>query len=361
MSGAGKDALLAHARRGLTTLCTAWAIRRRDGVTLAFTDHDQPLDFDGLAFRADSGLSARALAQSTGLSVDNTEALGALSDDAIREDEIEQGRFDGAEVCCWRVNWADVTARCMIFRGTIGEMQRAGGAFRAELRGLTEALRGQISRGSTATESAIADAGTQVRVAGLKRAYRQAVNQVFRSAAWFYFYGEDMIAPIGKEGERYDINEFRGGVEPGSGREEWNFFDLSLKIDAFSMEHTDQAILQKRTQDMMQVMVQASGVMPERPWVNWREPMRHMFEVINIGDADEWFNWEVLEQTQQAMMGGQPGGMPAGQMPGQDQLPPVQSPPGALPNPGTVAEQPYQRVMRGAMQGNIAGEASNLA
>ena len=114
MSGAGKDALLAHARTGLTTLCTAWAIRRRDGVTLAFTDHDQPLGFDGLAFRADSGLSARALAQSTGLSVDNTEALGALSDDAIREDEIEQGRFDGAEVCCWRVNWADVTARCMI-------------------------------------------------------------------------------------------------------------------------------------------------------------------------------------------------------------------------------------------------------
>ena len=146
MSGAGKDAVLAHARTGLTTLCTAWAIRRRDGVTLAFTDHDQPLGFDGLAFRADSGLSARALAQSTGLSGDNTEALGALSDDAIREDEIEQGRFDGAEVCCWRVNWADVTARCMIFRGTIGEMQRAGGAFRAELRGLTEALNRPLGR-----------------------------------------------------------------------------------------------------------------------------------------------------------------------------------------------------------------------
>ena len=72
MSGAGKDAVLAHARTGLTTLCTAWAIRRRDGVTLAFTDHDQRLDFDGLAFRADSGLSARALAQSTGLSVDGS-------------------------------------------------------------------------------------------------------------------------------------------------------------------------------------------------------------------------------------------------------------------------------------------------
>ncbi|HDY96604.1 MAG: DUF2163 domain-containing protein [Sulfitobacter litoralis] len=146
MSGADKSALLAHARTGLTTLCYAWAIQRRDGVTLAFTDHDRPLAFDGLAFRADSGLSAGALAQSTGLSVDNTEALGALSHDAIREDEIEQGRFDGADVRCWRVNWADVTARCVIFRGSIGEMQRAGGAFRAELRGLTEALNRPMGR-----------------------------------------------------------------------------------------------------------------------------------------------------------------------------------------------------------------------
>tara|TARA_R100000935_G_scaffold15215_3_gene30261 strand:- start:4833 stop:5723 length:891 start_codon:yes stop_codon:yes gene_type:complete len=146
MSGADKSALLTHARTGLTTLCYAWAIQRRDGVTLAFTDHDRPLAFDGLEFRADSGLSARALAQSTGLSVDNTEALGALSDDAIREDEIEQGRFDGADVRCWRVNWADLTARCVIFRGCIGEMQRAGGAFRAELRGLTEALNRPMGR-----------------------------------------------------------------------------------------------------------------------------------------------------------------------------------------------------------------------
>ena len=224
--------------------------------------------------------------------------------------------------------------------------------------GLTEALRGQISRGSTATESAIADAGTQVRVAGLKRAYRQAVNQVFRSAAWFYFYGEDMIAPIGKEGERYGITEFRGGVDPGSGREEWNFFELSMKIDTFSMEHTDQAILQKRTQDMMQVMVEASGVMPERPWVNWREPMRHMFEVINIGDADEWFDWDALDQYQQMILQSQ---MPPQPEPGQPEFPPAQSPAAALPNPGTVGEAPYQRVLRGAMQGNIAGEAANLA
>ncbi len=133
-------ALEAHVAGGLTTLCHAWAVRRADGVTFGFTDHDLPLRFAGRVFEADSGLGAKALAQSTGLAVDNTEALGALSASFIREDEIEQGRFDGAEVLIWLVNWADVTQRWLQFRGTIGEIARVGGAFKAELRGLTETL-----------------------------------------------------------------------------------------------------------------------------------------------------------------------------------------------------------------------------
>ena len=139
MSGQS-EAILAHVATGLTTLCRAWAIRRADGATFGFTDHDRDLDFDGITFKADTGLTAAALAQSTGLSVDNTEALGALSDASVREDEIEAGRFDGAEVRSWIVNWQDVSVRWLQFRGSIGEIRRSNGAFFAELRGLTEAL-----------------------------------------------------------------------------------------------------------------------------------------------------------------------------------------------------------------------------
>lgn len=138
--------LAAHLEGGLTTVCHAWAIMRRDGEVFAFTDHDLPLSFAGITFRADTGLSALALAQSTGLSVDNTEALGALSDASLREDEIEQGRFDGAEVRAWLVNWANPAQHWLNFRGTIGELTRTGGAFRAELRGLTEALNRPLGR-----------------------------------------------------------------------------------------------------------------------------------------------------------------------------------------------------------------------
>ncbi|MES2664916.1 MAG: DUF2163 domain-containing protein [Pseudomonadota bacterium] len=132
--------LYAHLAGGVSTTCRAWGLTRRDGLRFGFTDHDRMLRFDGMEFRADSGLTARALQQTTGLAVDNSEAVGALSDAVVTEADLLAGRYDGAEVVAWLVNWADVAQRVMQFRGTLGEVVRSGGAFRAELRGLTEAL-----------------------------------------------------------------------------------------------------------------------------------------------------------------------------------------------------------------------------
>ncbi len=140
------EALHAHLQDGVGSVCRAWAVIRKDGTKFGFTDHDRALAFDGYEFKADTGLSAKALQQATGLSVDNTEAMGALSDAAIREEDIAAGRFDGADVIAWLVNWSDVSARRIMFRGTIGELRRGGGAFHAELRGLTEALGRPIGR-----------------------------------------------------------------------------------------------------------------------------------------------------------------------------------------------------------------------
>lgn len=137
---AGRDDLLAHLAGGVTTLCRTWAVTRGDGTVLGFTDHDRDLAYDGITFRAGSGMTARALMQTTGFSVDNSEAAGALSSDAITEEDVLAGRYDGARVRAWLVNWADVAQRILQFRGSFGEITRAGGAFKAELRGLTEAM-----------------------------------------------------------------------------------------------------------------------------------------------------------------------------------------------------------------------------
>ena len=64
---------------GATTLCRCWRVRRRDGVELGFTDHDMDLSFGGLTYRAGSGMDASAVQAGTGLSVDNAQAVGALT------------------------------------------------------------------------------------------------------------------------------------------------------------------------------------------------------------------------------------------------------------------------------------------
>ncbi|WP_270730764.1 DUF2163 domain-containing protein [Shimia sp. Alg240-R146] len=134
------DGLNAHLQSGTTTVARAWQITRKDGVTFGFTDHDCDLTFGGVAFRAATGLSATAIEQGTGLSVDNLETVGVLNDAAVREKDIDAGRFDSAQVTAWLVNWAHVSERQVLFRGSIGEIRRGGGAFTAELRGVSEAL-----------------------------------------------------------------------------------------------------------------------------------------------------------------------------------------------------------------------------
>jgi len=141
-----KSDLIDHLQTGATTTCRAWMVERTDGVTLCFTDHDTDLEFDGKTFKADSGLTAAALQSSTGLSVDNTEVIGALQDTAITEEDVRAGRFSNASVTTWMVNWVDPGQRMIRFKGTIGEIVQSGNQFTAELRGLTEALNRKSQR-----------------------------------------------------------------------------------------------------------------------------------------------------------------------------------------------------------------------
>ena len=135
-----------HLRTGLTTLCRCWAVTRLDGRVFGFTDHDIDLSFDGLTFKADTGLTASALQQVTGLAVDNSEAVGALSDASVTEEDILAGRFDDARLTYWLVNWQDIEIREVQFSGTLGEIKRADGSFFAELRGVSEALNKPLGR-----------------------------------------------------------------------------------------------------------------------------------------------------------------------------------------------------------------------
>ena len=130
----------AHLKSGATTLATCWRITRRDGLALGFTDHDRTLVFDGTTFAPESGAQGSALASSADLAVDNADIEGALNDDALSASDLAAGRYDGATVEIFRVNWAAPDQRALLKKGVVGEVSRAGNAFKAELRGLSAFL-----------------------------------------------------------------------------------------------------------------------------------------------------------------------------------------------------------------------------
>lgn len=162
----GRDEFLAHLASGVTTLARAWRVVRRDGVRYGFTDHDRDIVLEGAVFKASSGLAAKALQSTTGLAVDNTEAVGALSDAGIDEADLIAGRFDGAAVTIWQLNWANPAQHMIEFHGTFGEVTRAGGAFKVDLRGQTEALnapQGRVYQGGC--DAALGGAACKVDLA----------------------------------------------------------------------------------------------------------------------------------------------------------------------------------------------------
>lgn len=164
-----QNPLFTHLETGVTTVCHCWSLIRQDGTAYGFTDHDLPLSFDGIEFIAQSGMSAKALQQNSGLSVDNSEAVGALSSSVISETDIIAGRYDAAKITIWLVNWADVSQRKTVFSGSIGELQRKGGAFQAELRGLSQDLnhpQGRIYHKDCAANFGDHDCGVDLDVFG---------------------------------------------------------------------------------------------------------------------------------------------------------------------------------------------------
>lgn len=135
-----RDDLLNHLQTAATTVCRVWLVTRKDGKSFGFTDHDQDLAIEGQVYRASAGMTAKAFQQGTGLSVDNSEAIGILSDASISEADIAAGRFDNAEVRNWLVNWQHPDQRMEQFRGYFGDITRSAGMFKVELRGQMDRL-----------------------------------------------------------------------------------------------------------------------------------------------------------------------------------------------------------------------------
>ena len=96
---------------GATTLCHCWRLVLRDGARLGFTDHDRDLTVDGVTHAAATGLDASEAETALGFGGAGGEVAGALMAAALTEADLVAGRYDGARLETWLVDWLMPDAR----------------------------------------------------------------------------------------------------------------------------------------------------------------------------------------------------------------------------------------------------------
>lgn len=166
----------AFLERELATIAFCWRLERRDGIALGFTTHDRDLARDGLIYRAAPGMLPSAISVSDGFRADALEISGALTSDAISAADLAAGRWDGAAVRVFMLDWEAPEGEILpVARGELGEVSVKADAFEAELRGPAALLDAPVAeQTSPECRARLGDGRCRVDMAGRTRLTRIA-------------------------------------------------------------------------------------------------------------------------------------------------------------------------------------------
>ncbi len=126
---------------------------------------------EGQVYAPAPGVAPSAVRASDGFEADLMEVAGALSGDAITAAELAGGRYDGALVELFMVDWEKPQAgRMALARGSLGAVEQRDGAFTAELRGPGHELaRVPVELTSPECRAELGDARCRVDLASVTR------------------------------------------------------------------------------------------------------------------------------------------------------------------------------------------------
>lgn len=125
----------------VASLAFCWRIERFDGAGLGCTSHDLTLNVQGDAYSTAPGMMPAAVSRRLGLEPGSSEVSGALSSDALSEEDLELGRWDGARVSLLALDWQIPHGDAVeLLGGDLGEVSIGDGGFAAELRGAASRL-----------------------------------------------------------------------------------------------------------------------------------------------------------------------------------------------------------------------------
>ena len=139
MAGSGTE-LVNTLSSGVARTCLCWKLTRADGVVVGATEHDRPIAFDGVTYEPGAAFDQSGFSTGAGLAPGRADMAGALVSDAIDEEDLRAGLWDGAKVDVYRADWSDVTRRAWVWSGRLTAIRQTGGSFEAELVSLKAGL-----------------------------------------------------------------------------------------------------------------------------------------------------------------------------------------------------------------------------
>lgn len=140
------EALAARIESGAATMCHAWIVTLSDGARLGFTDHDEALEVDGVTCRADGGWTAGTAHQELGLEAGQASAEGMLDVEGVTLGDIRSGRWDGAKIATWTVDWGMPELKVLLRAGQVRRAVVLGDRVTLEIEGPTARLDRVIGR-----------------------------------------------------------------------------------------------------------------------------------------------------------------------------------------------------------------------
>jgi uncharacterized phage protein (TIGR02218 family) len=157
----------------LCSLAFCWTLERRDGAGLGLTSHDRALMIGGTSYRPSPGITPAAVRLRSGLEPQGGEVEGALSDAALSARDLEAGRWDGARVSLFAVDWQQPDGEQLkLVGGGLGPVTIKDGAFAAELVGAADALSAPVCpETSPECRAELGDRSCRVDLAGRREAF----------------------------------------------------------------------------------------------------------------------------------------------------------------------------------------------
>jgi hypothetical protein len=163
------------------------------------------------------------------------------------------------------------------------------------LTGLSEVMRGNIHGDTTATEVTTAATSAGVRISWIQQQFAQAVSEVLWNVGWYLWHDKQIEMPLGKEGMKIS-----GGssVKWKGGRED-SYAAMSIRVQAHSMQRIDEALQQKRSVELLQLVMQVGQMAPSMPFVDWRKLLENVGDNLNMPDLGRIINIRGAAQQQQ--------------------------------------------------------------